>query len=69
MRREKRKEKILTGITVQCYCFLTSLFSLSFMLAGEKWPSMFQVICSVVMNVRSYKDLILTGEKRNTYCV
>lgn len=32
----------------------------------KNWSSIFQVI-SVVMNVRSYKDLILTDEKRKPY--
>lgn len=58
-----------TGITLECYCFLTSLFSLYFMLAGEKVviPVSNYMLC--VTNVRSYKNLILTSEKRNTCCV
>lgn len=58
-----------TGITVECYCFLTSLFSLYFMLSGEKVviPVSNYMLC--VTNVRSYKNLILTREKRNTCCV
>lgn len=47
--------------------FDTALFTFFLCWLAKKQSSMIQVIYSVVMDVRSYKDLILTGEKKNTY--